>query len=387
MYHVREVKADGKQYAVKVAHRDNSGAADALRREYVYLHKVVGQFCGGHRSVARTIGWLHRATDYNELESDEAEEGANVADGGDGADDAAPASVAEVEEEPDTQAGHQRNAGTPAAANGAAAATGDAAPAAEGAAAAGAGGSSAPPSLAWDYGVVLQHVAGGTLRDEAIAAALGPFELLKCTSDVLQGLSFLHETCGLIHRDVKARNVVLERAPEIEPPGAGGGAEAAVPSRLRDIPIQAKLIDFGLACMYRERPRQARAAVVRGHALRLRLADEPLVRPRPRRARLRRRLRGRRPPRRARRPRVPLRRLVRRRRTHASGRPCARVPSLVLRARVGRRARRLPPRPPRLLPRRVRPLGHDAVQPAALEAPRYHHRLCAPRLRRPSVPL
>ncbi|GHP08545.1 hypothetical protein PPROV_000728300 [Pycnococcus provasolii] len=205
--------SDGQTFAVKTAIRDHAGAADALHREYMYLHCVVGALCGGHRCIAKTHGWLHRAASSAE-ENDKAD----AKEDGD-----APASAAEEEEE----------AAAPPPPDDAAAVAGTSSKSAD----------EDDVAVGWEYGIVLEHGSGGSLRDEHTVAALGPFDLLKCASDILHGLEFLHETAGLIHRDVKGRNVVLECA---------ASATREPPSSLARVPIQAKLIDFGLACLYRE---------------------------------------------------------------------------------------------------------------------------------------
>ena len=56
--------------------------------------------------------------------------------------------------------------------------------------------------------LVLEHVAGPTLRDRLAKGPLEPEEARRVVADVLRGLQALHAE-GLVHRDVKPENVAL----------------------------------------------------------------------------------------------------------------------------------------------------------------------------------
>jgi eukaryotic-like serine/threonine-protein kinase len=83
--------------------------------------------------------------------------------------------------------------------------------------------------------VVLEFVAGGTLRDRLAGERLPVDRVAAIGSDVGRALGYIH-ACGVVHRDVKPANILLTRLDDAIAPFGN------------DVPI-AKLADFGVARM------------------------------------------------------------------------------------------------------------------------------------------
>jgi len=83
--------------------------------------------------------------------------------------------------------------------------------------------------------VVLEFVAGGTLRDRLVGGALPVDRVASLGSDVARALGYIH-ACGVVHRDVKPANILLTRLDDAIAPFGN------------DVPT-AKLGDFGVARM------------------------------------------------------------------------------------------------------------------------------------------
>jgi serine/threonine-protein kinase len=76
--------------------------------------------------------------------------------------------------------------------------------------------------------LVLEFIAGHTLRRELAAGALDPERACKILTQVARGLSAAHEA-GVIHRDLKPENIML--------------------TQHADGSLLVKLLDFGVACL------------------------------------------------------------------------------------------------------------------------------------------
>jgi len=76
--------------------------------------------------------------------------------------------------------------------------------------------------------LVMELVSGRTLRDANAAAPLSPGTVASVTADVAEALSVVH-AAGIVHRDVKPSNILLEPSPR----SAAG--------------VRGKLADFGIA--------------------------------------------------------------------------------------------------------------------------------------------
>jgi serine/threonine protein kinase len=83
--------------------------------------------------------------------------------------------------------------------------------------------------------VVLEFVAGGTLRDRLAGGDLPADRVAALGSDIARALGYIH-ACGVVHRDVKPANILLTRLDDAIAPFGN------------DVPI-AKLADFGVARM------------------------------------------------------------------------------------------------------------------------------------------
>ncbi len=83
--------------------------------------------------------------------------------------------------------------------------------------------------------VVLEFVAGGTLRDRLGGGVLPADRAASVGSDIARALGYIH-ACGVVHRDVKPANILLTRLDDAIAPFGN------------DVPI-AKLADFGVARM------------------------------------------------------------------------------------------------------------------------------------------
>ena len=83
--------------------------------------------------------------------------------------------------------------------------------------------------------LVLEFVAGGTLRDRLALGDLPADRAATVGGDVARALGYLH-ACGVVHRDIKPANILLARLDDAVPPFGS------------DVPI-AKLGDLGVARM------------------------------------------------------------------------------------------------------------------------------------------
>src|SRR5712692_9267547 len=77
--------------------------------------------------------------------------------------------------------------------------------------------------------IVYEYVPGRTLREALRAGAIGDEAALEAAVQILEGLAHAHRG-GIVHRDVKPANVLLEDGPE----------------------LSVRLLDFGLALMLEE---------------------------------------------------------------------------------------------------------------------------------------
>lgn len=60
--------------------------------------------------------------------------------------------------------------------------------------------------------IVMEHAEGGSVRTLARAGPLSELQICLCSREVLGALAFLHKN-GIIHRDIKAANILITSAP------------------------------------------------------------------------------------------------------------------------------------------------------------------------------
>lgn len=108
--------------------------------------------------------------------------------------------------------------------------------------------------------LVLEHVSGGDLVS---LAGFAPAHWLGPLADVIAALAFMHRH-GIVHRDLKARNVLLDEAdrarltdfasaqPAGSPFNRAGTTEAAVEPSRREGPVMPADDVYALACLVHE---------------------------------------------------------------------------------------------------------------------------------------